>query len=350
MVIGNPLLPGVDAVQLPAADDRVLHAGRVAGELLAAAERQVVDEAAHETVIDVEVRQAVVALRIVVVEEPLPAVEAGRADAGRGRLGVGALRPRIRERQQRAAAAVLEFGVEGVVVRPAAPVAVDVDDEVGIRLALGDRRRDRGCTAAPARCCAASADWCPWCRCSSARASCWRTARAARRATTAACTDCAARATGSPRGTCSRRASPRPVPRSSETAQSDGLERRSLPERLDVVAAAHIRIDVRGAVDLAALRRIEEHAVAAAQHRLRPPKGRQAKPSRGAKTLNRSGFSGLRRAGVLVVRAVHDAAVDERLDRRRAGRRARSRGCARPSGSAFRRARCDSPSAAPGSR
>ena len=140
MVIGKPSLPRVDAVQLPATHDGVLHAGRVAGEALAAADRYVVDKAAHETVIDVEVRQAVVALRIVVVQEPLPAVEIGRADAGRRRFGVGALRPGIRKRQQRAAAAVLQFRVEGVVLRPAAPVAVDVDDEVGIRLALGDRR------------------------------------------------------------------------------------------------------------------------------------------------------------------------------------------------------------------
>ena len=57
------VLPGVDAVDLPAADHRVLHAGRVAGELLAAAEWQVVDEAADQPMVDIEVRQAVVALR-----------------------------------------------------------------------------------------------------------------------------------------------------------------------------------------------------------------------------------------------------------------------------------------------
>ena len=34
---------------------------------------------------------------------------------------------------------MFEFGVEAVVVRPPAPVAVDVDDEVRVRLALGDR-------------------------------------------------------------------------------------------------------------------------------------------------------------------------------------------------------------------
>ena len=62
--------------------------------------------------VDVEVGQAMVALGIVVVQEPLPAVEAGGADArGRG-LGVGALRPGVGERQQRRAAAMLELGVE----------------------------------------------------------------------------------------------------------------------------------------------------------------------------------------------------------------------------------------------
>ena len=79
---------------------RVLHAGGVGRELLALAEGQVVDEAADEPVVDVEVRQAVVALRIVVVQEALPAVETGRADAGGGGLGVGALRPGVRERQR----------------------------------------------------------------------------------------------------------------------------------------------------------------------------------------------------------------------------------------------------------
>ena len=117
----EPPLPGVDAVQLPATDHRVFHPGRVTRDPLAAADRQVVDEAAHETVIHVEVRQAVIALRILVVQEALPAVEIRRADAGRGGLGVGALGPGIRKRQQRAAAAVLQLRVEGVVVRPCRP-------------------------------------------------------------------------------------------------------------------------------------------------------------------------------------------------------------------------------------
>src|SRR5688572_15592892 len=68
----EPALPRVDAIDLPAADDGVLDAGRITGELLAAAERQIVDEAPDEAVIDVEVRQGMVAFGIRVVEETLP--------------------------------------------------------------------------------------------------------------------------------------------------------------------------------------------------------------------------------------------------------------------------------------
>ena len=131
-------LPGDDAVHLPAADDRVLHARRISAVAFARAERQVVDEAADHAVVHVEIREAVIAIRIPVVEESLPAVEPGCADAGRGRLGIGALRPRVGEREQRAAPAVLELRVQGVVVRAPAPVAVDVDDEVRIRPPLLD--------------------------------------------------------------------------------------------------------------------------------------------------------------------------------------------------------------------
>ena len=60
----EPPLERGDAVDLPAADQRVLHAGRVAGDLLPLAERQVVDEAADEPVIDVEVREPAIELRI----------------------------------------------------------------------------------------------------------------------------------------------------------------------------------------------------------------------------------------------------------------------------------------------
>ena len=51
----EPALPGIDAVHLPAADHGVLHAGRIGGVLLAVAEGQVVDEAADEPMVDVEV-------------------------------------------------------------------------------------------------------------------------------------------------------------------------------------------------------------------------------------------------------------------------------------------------------
>ena len=59
IVSGNPRCQRVDAVDLPSADHRILHPGSVARELLAAAERQVVDEAADQPMIDVEVREPV---------------------------------------------------------------------------------------------------------------------------------------------------------------------------------------------------------------------------------------------------------------------------------------------------
>ena len=99
----EPALPRVDAVDLPSADHRVLHAGGVARELLTAAEREVVDEAADQPMIDIEVRETVVAFRVVIVQEALPAVESARADAGGSRLRVGALRPRVGEGQNRPA-------------------------------------------------------------------------------------------------------------------------------------------------------------------------------------------------------------------------------------------------------
>ena len=70
------VLPRVDPIDLPAADKRFFNAARITGDLLAVAKRQVVDEAADQPMVDVEVRQAMIALGIVVVEESLPAVEA----------------------------------------------------------------------------------------------------------------------------------------------------------------------------------------------------------------------------------------------------------------------------------
>ena len=155
-------LPGVDAVHLPAADHRVLHARsrrpRAARRCRTAGCRRSCRRAGDRR------RSPTGRGRAPdrgCSRKPCQPLKLARADAGRRRLGVGALRPRVGERQQRAAAAMLELGVERVVVRPAAPVAVDVDDEVGKRLALGHRRVGRRRTEAPARCCAASAGWCP---------------------------------------------------------------------------------------------------------------------------------------------------------------------------------------------
>ena len=126
----EPVLPGVDAVDLPAPDHRVLQAGRVARELLTVAEGQVVDEAADESMVDIEIGQSIIALGVVVVEKALPAIEPARADAGSRRLRIGALGPRVGEGQDRAASSMLQLGVERLVVRTAAPVAVDVGAEV----------------------------------------------------------------------------------------------------------------------------------------------------------------------------------------------------------------------------
>src|SRR6188508_3007830 len=52
------MLPGVDSVQLPPAYQRLLRAGRIARNLPAFPEGQVVNEAADESMIDVEVRQS----------------------------------------------------------------------------------------------------------------------------------------------------------------------------------------------------------------------------------------------------------------------------------------------------
>ena len=82
---GEAPLPEVDAVDLPAADDLLLQSGGVAAHALAFAERQVPDEARDHAVVHVEIREPVVAGRIVVVQEPLPAGQV-LPDAGGGEI------------------------------------------------------------------------------------------------------------------------------------------------------------------------------------------------------------------------------------------------------------------------
>ena len=131
------MLPDVDAVHLPASDDGVRRPGSRIPVALALAEGQVPHEAGHGAMVHVEVRGAVVEARVVVVEEPLPAVEARSPDAGGGRFAVGALRPGVGEGGEERAAMMLDLGVDAVVLRSAAPGAVDVHAEVGIGLAAG---------------------------------------------------------------------------------------------------------------------------------------------------------------------------------------------------------------------
>ena len=69
----------------PAADDLVKVLVGGGEEVPAFAERQVPHEARHDPVVHVEVREPVVARRIVVVQEPLPARQV-LPDAGGGRL------------------------------------------------------------------------------------------------------------------------------------------------------------------------------------------------------------------------------------------------------------------------
>ena len=63
----EPSLPGVDPVHLPAADQRLFHPGRITRDMFTVSKREVVDEAADQPMIDVEVGEAMIALGILVV-------------------------------------------------------------------------------------------------------------------------------------------------------------------------------------------------------------------------------------------------------------------------------------------
>ena len=139
IVIGKPRWNVAMPLTCQPPTSAFLSAGCVAGDLLPLSERQVVDEAADEPVIDVEVRSPAIELRAAVVEQALPAVERRRADPRRGRLVVGALRPRVDDRRDERAGVALELRVHRVVVGSAREVAVDVHHEVRERLALRHR-------------------------------------------------------------------------------------------------------------------------------------------------------------------------------------------------------------------
>src|SRR4051812_6675871 len=119
-----------NAVALPAADDRVLHAARVPAEFLAAAERKVVDEAPDQPVIDVEIGSSAIRFGVVVVQQPLPAVERRGANARGGRLAVDAPRPRVDNRRHERAGVPFQLRIERVVGRVSREIAVDVDLEI----------------------------------------------------------------------------------------------------------------------------------------------------------------------------------------------------------------------------
>ena len=346
----EPSLERRDAVDLPAADDGVLHAGGVSGELLPLAERQVVDEAPDEPVVHVEVRAPAIELRAAVVEQALPAVEPGRADAGRGRLVVGALRPGVDDGRHERAGMTLELRVHRVVVGVAREVAVDVHLEVRERLALPRPTADwRDRRAAPARCSAASAGSCPWCRCSSPRQ--WCSVNSSRWTPRDHCCTYGFFGLGDMLTARNVLAAGVAAPRSAKLGNSWFVVWRGVvwPDGLVVVAAADVRIDVRGAVDLPPLERVPEHPVAAADHR-----GLAAeRPEREADAGRKDVLRGILR--IPPVRRTCSSSNRRRCpcrrasDRPRAVRRAGSRDRASPCGRSIRSGWCGSPSGGPGS-
>ena len=92
-----------DAVHLPPADDRILHAGRVAGELLAACRtagcRRSCRPRRWSTSKSDSPRSSSGSL---LSSKPCQPLKPAAPMPGRGRLGVGALRPGVDERQHRA--------------------------------------------------------------------------------------------------------------------------------------------------------------------------------------------------------------------------------------------------------
>ena len=107
---GEAPLPEVDAVDLPAADERLLQSGGAAAHALALAEGQAPDEARHHAMVHVEIRTRVLQPSIVVVDESLPA-RIGAANAGRRGFIIDALGPGVSGCEQQPAGAVLQLHI-----------------------------------------------------------------------------------------------------------------------------------------------------------------------------------------------------------------------------------------------
>src|SRR5581483_4575236 len=127
------LLERGDAVHLPAANNYICRFVEAAAVTLAAPEGQVIDKTGHQTMINVEVRPPAITLRVVIVQEALPAVELLPADARGCGLGVETPGPGVNHRRGHRGCAALELDVHRVVDRIARPVAVNEDSEVGKR-------------------------------------------------------------------------------------------------------------------------------------------------------------------------------------------------------------------------
>ena len=138
---GKSLLEGCYTGELPAANHFVGGPVGATGNLLAAAEGQLVDPASYNPLRHVEVRTAVVEPWSGVVFVALVSGLAGACSGGR-RLVIHALGPGIDRGHGQVAGAMFELRVAGVVVRVTLKSAVDVGSvEVRIRQAAGNAAR-----------------------------------------------------------------------------------------------------------------------------------------------------------------------------------------------------------------
>ena len=241
-----------------------------------------------------------------------------------------------------------ERGVQGVVVRVAAPVAVDVGAEVGVRLAPGDRRvvgrvgQRLGDVDPHQEVVPVGADVVQL--------------RGGRLRELPLDSERPLLDVGVPRLRRLVHREEAVVGGRRHSAAGEAreelvrrLQRRRLAEALRVVAAADVRIDIRGAVDLAQLGGVVEDPVSAPDDRVPGLGGTVREADPGSEDLVPVGVLGTASAGQLVVGAVDDAPAHQRLVRHQQAARGVVAGSARPCGRSSRRARCGSRSAGRGS-
>jgi hypothetical protein len=133
--IGKAFLKGRDAGGFPATDYQVFQRVHVAQKFLPTTYWEVIDVAGDKTLIHVEVRWAVICLRIVIIPEALVSRACGAHTRSR-RLIIQTSRPGIDGGDRPLGIAMFHLEIHGVVVRIAMPVAVDVRSrEISVRLA-----------------------------------------------------------------------------------------------------------------------------------------------------------------------------------------------------------------------